>query len=134
MDAVVYVVERQPLEYSGGYLESDNDFIRNNQDIAVELLENGNSPEYPYSRASLILINKVESIARRVVLEEKSLRWFVMGMGVWFFVDARGSHHDSRKTIPAIGELEDLMAEWDAYIKLSGEPMRINKRGKKFTD
>lgn len=81
----------------------------------------------------------VEEQARAILKKHPNLHEFVMAMGSWFFTTKRskdrtllpGEHavlHDEPSYIKN-SRLASFIAEWDEYLKITGEPMRFTADG-----
>ena len=84
-----------------------------------------------YSAASREVSKEVEHIARKHLLANPNLTEFIMGMGTYGFMadKPRGIDYDA-----GCEELNDLIAEWDNLLKITGEPMRFTATGEKRSD
>jgi len=73
--------------------------------------------------------NEIQSIAskevKRLVLiafkKNKNLKYFYMGMGTYFFEDAKREQLSNYKN----KKLDDFISEWDQYISITGEYMEL---------
>lgn len=89
--------------------------------------------ELYYQKASDAASAFVESQARSILRKHSSLHEFVMGMGMWSFTTREGdSHLPGFYTTPKYinnSRLAKFIHEWDAYLKITGEPMRFTADG-----
>ena len=125
-------------EQPDGYLESDNDYVRNNFEACVKLLDEQLAPAPVkvsrwYTRARREALKHVEALARKILKQHPNLDEYVMAMGTAFFSDCY------METISVydrayMRSLSKFLDEWDEYLKLTGEPMRFTADGKKMTD
>lgn len=88
-----------------------------------------------YRQACDMGIREVERLARKVLKQNKSLSQFCMAMGTYFFIDHNGDNVDTWQNIyssygcisnhakKSFVELNEFISEWDALLKLTGEPM-----------
>jgi hypothetical protein len=88
--------------------------------------------EQQYKQADETAMQIVEEIARKILRKHKKLDEFCMGMGTWFFSDYAGKLYDGDDKLAK--ELDDFMNEWDAYLHLTGQPMRFTADGPVITD
>lgn len=81
----------------------------------------------------------VEEQARAILKKHPNLHEFVMAMGGWFFTVKKSQHgsllpgehavlHDNPSYIKN-SRLANFIAEWDEYLKITGEPMRFTADG-----
>lgn len=77
-------------------------------------------------------IEVVQEIAMKILKKNKIFDEFTMGMGTWCFWDKRGFQYswNSDKT----KEMQNFMSEWDDYLHLTGQPMKITSEGDVITD
>jgi hypothetical protein len=97
-----------------------------------------------YNKASQFASEFVEQEARKILVEHPELDEFVMAMGTWFFkwkigaTDNQGivieewmDQNVQEGSVPFIKEsvLAEFIANWDEYLKITGEPMRFTATG-----
>lgn len=85
-----------------------------------------------YRQARDIAMQLIEQRARRILVTHPNLDEFIMGMGSWFFTRKGGEI-----IVDPLGYMKpisDIIDEWDAYLKLTGEPMRFTAEGETVTD
>lgn len=75
----------------------------------------------------------IEEVKRLVLLKFKAngkIQSFTMGMGTYFFKDIHNNiMHDFEYKA-----LDKFIGEWDDILKITGEPMIIDRYGKIVTD
>lgn len=78
-------------------------------------------------------LKEVERLARKILKRnKKSFTGFCMAMGHAFFYDENGSIDDND---PRVKELTDFIDEWNRYLYLTGNPMKLNSwDGELITD
>jgi len=84
--------------------------------------------ELYYSGASSVAMEEIERIAREIIADESNdLSGYCQGMGTWFFGDEDGNLFDSNDVdlYPELEEIDTIMQEWDVYLRLTGEPLRL---------
>lgn len=99
-----------------------------------------------YNQASNLALAEVEKEARRLMRKHKNLKEFVMAMGSYFFVDAKGEtistttsvyrnySYVMEDTFAYFKPLNEFMLDWEERFKITGEAMRFTAEGKKITD
>ena len=81
-----------------------------------------------FDSASAVAMQEIERIAREILLDESNdLSSYCQGMGTWFFGDEDGNLFDDNDVdlYPVIKKIDDIMTEWDVYLRLTGEPLRL---------
>lgn len=85
--------------------------------------------EQYYRAACSLALAEVERRARRILKANRSIHEFVMSMGLYKFKDKHGNDIEDRRTRP----VDDFIAEWDDYLKLTGESLRFTAHGPRET-
>lgn len=105
-----------------------------------------NPIEKHYQKACELAEEKVEKLARKILLKNPELHEFVMAMGDWFFTLKAQPEDEENNAIkegeicwdvdsdPRFTEISNFIMEWDEYLKLTGIPMRFTATGPKITD
>lgn len=83
-----------------------------------------------YERAREEAWSLIELRARRILMNNRHLYEFIMAMGSAFFIDTSGETVYGSHSEP----IDEILREWDADLKLTGEPMRFTATGPKRTD
>lgn len=96
-----------------------------------------NSPEKPsletkFQEAHDRGIEILNELVINTLKRNKNLTKFVMGMGVFSFVDKDNNNVSWEYMIdrPSFQKLDDFMIEWDSVFKFSGEYTEIDSSGK----
>ena len=98
-----------------------------------------NSVSSQYEKACDNALKVVEILARKIMTDNPDFCDFCMAMGSWSFSYEVGSFNEfmeenrtSRKLVEKdlfefeFEELDEFINEWDRYLKLTGNPVRID--------
>lgn len=137
------IKKRRPYtDQSDGYLESDRDFMENNRELIISILNADVSDkrkakeliQFHSSQIDLIAVRLIESEARRVLAEHpKSLNEFVMAMGSAFFTNRLGVVIPNGQ-LKYLKSIEDLIDELNGDHNICGIPMRFTATGPRITN
>lgn len=92
------------------------------QDLQIDV-------KYHYNQAVLKAIEIVKQLVRQALRENDNLTEYVMTMGDYYCKNTNGEILEFKYK-----PLEDFIAEWDDYLKLTGYPMRVTANGEVQTD
>ena len=84
--------------------------------------------EKHYEQACTLALSEVERLARQILANHSNLHEFVMGMGGAIFI-TKDDDNLGTEDRAYMKPLNDLLMEWDDYLKLTGEPMRFTVDG-----
>lgn len=92
--------------------------------------KNLQSAQKHYDEAYSLVRAEVERRARKILKAHPNLTEFSMSMGSWCFWDKDGNSVDGNYSGQKyVKPIADLLGEWDDFMKLTGDPMRITADG-----
>lgn len=105
------------------------------------------SVDLHYQKAVDMALWEVEMMARDILEQHKNLKYFVMAMGTYYFVDKKENiidtteeymtanyHYRWRDSKPYFANLNEFIGKWDSVLKLTGNPMKFTATGEIITD
>lgn len=82
-----------------------------------------------YMKAFNTAILLIEHRARLILKHHPELIEFIMGMGIYSWIDSNGNTIEVN-----FRSIDKIIEEWDEYLHLTGNPMRFTATGPVVTD